>query len=406
MNQKSPYKLLVLLIPLVVSFAFALDIYIPIVPEMRRIMHASTTQIQWTLSIFMLGMGFGQYFFGPLSDYYGRRRSALLSVMLFAVGSVMCASASSIIPLMLGRFCEALGGCGSMVVAFAMVRDTCDRQQIGSVYNALNSAIAIAPLTAPWLGAHLNQWFNWRAPFVFLTGFSLFVFCLMHRWLPETLPIGKRLPITLKLLIARYGYIASQGAFGFYAFYVCGAIACFFSFFSVSPYLLIQQLHVSQNAFGFYFGIIGFVYFIVSLLGSWLCPRLRIFKTVILGASLLCLGGALLLGWYYCLGLSVLGFILPIAIAITGAALILGAGAAGALAPFGHMAGSAAALLGGSQFLFASIVGSCVVARSIESPVPLAFALLGLSGIMLLLAIVFCFFKRVPSICFPESYQR
>ena len=62
---------ILLLTPLVVAFAIALDLYIPVVPEMVHILGTTSTTIQWTLSIFMIVCGAGQLIIGPISDEFG-----------------------------------------------------------------------------------------------------------------------------------------------------------------------------------------------------------------------------------------------------------------------------------------------------------------------------------------------
>ena len=64
MKNKGIFSTVSVLAPLVFSFAFALDIYIPAVPQMTQIFHTSPTAVQATLSIFTLIVGIGQLVIG------------------------------------------------------------------------------------------------------------------------------------------------------------------------------------------------------------------------------------------------------------------------------------------------------------------------------------------------------
>ena len=57
---------------LLAFLALATDLYLPAIPMMTADLGGSVSDGQLTLSIFMLGVAFGQIVFGPLSDHFGR----------------------------------------------------------------------------------------------------------------------------------------------------------------------------------------------------------------------------------------------------------------------------------------------------------------------------------------------
>ena len=103
MKQHNKFLLILILAPFVFSFAFGLDIYVPIVPEMQRVFHTTPFMVQLTLSLFLLINGVGQLFIGPLSDQFGRYRIITLSGVLFIVGSVLSALSVDIGMLIVAR---------------------------------------------------------------------------------------------------------------------------------------------------------------------------------------------------------------------------------------------------------------------------------------------------------------
>lgn len=369
--------LVLILLPLSFSFAVALDIYIPIVPQMVAIFHTTPQLVQLTLSLFMFTMGLGQLCLGPLSDQIGRRRALLLSVSLYIIGSLTCAFSVSIGMLIIGRVIQAAGGCGALAAGNAIVRDIHVGQQAGQVYSYLNGSIALSPLFAPLLGSYLTHWFNWRAPFLFLSLFGVFAAWLTFTKINETQDPKHRRRLSLQLF-KHYISILRHPEFRQYIICVGVSVSCFFTFFCISPYILIQRLHINPIHFGYFFGIFGLLFFLSSLLSAYLCKYFSIFRICFTGIILVTLSGMLMLLWFYIGGLSLLGFLVPMAVISIGGSLAMGAGAAGALAPFGTMAGTASAMLGCLQFLIAAIIGTLATWHVVHNTLPLAYvALIG-----------------------------
>lgn len=377
---------ILLLAPFVFSFAFAMDIYIPVVPEMQRVFHTSQTNIQLTLTLFLVVIGLGQLFLGPLSDQLGRRPVLIASVTVFVLGSLLCAITHWFSLLILGRIIQALGACGMLVVAFAIVRDLYSGNEAARTYSFLNCGLALSPLFAPIIGSYLVTWFNWRSTFVFLTLLGVLVGLLALIKIKETLPPSRRMEFNAEIF-QRYLSIARHPSFIAYTATTSAGLAMFFTFFSSSPYIIINLLHTPVQYFGYYFFIIGISFFMGSLLSGKLADKFGPLRVSILGAVLLCLAGALMFLWFKTTGLTAASYLYPCMLAGVAGSFMMGAGAGGAMQPFANVAGSAAALLGCTQFLVGSAIGSWVMSWPMTSTLPLAISMaaLGLAAFVVLL---------------------
>ena len=387
-SKTSLVGVVAVLAPYVFSFAFAMDIYLPSVPQMMLALHTSQEQVQLTLSIFIFIVGLGQLVMGPVSDQIGRRKIALFSAAVFAVGSLLCGLSPSIAILIIARVIQAIGACGMMVVAMAIVRDLFSGNQAAKAYSFLNCGIAISPLFAPIIGGYLAKWFAWRAAFFFLLLLGVLAFVLVFFKIKETLPAEKRIKLDYHLF-KRYLEIVKHPTFRTFAIIAFAALAMFFTFFSSSVFIIINLLNTPVEHFGFYFFLVGLAFFVGSLISGKLVEYVGTFRIVFTGVIILLLSGLLMLYWYLNFGLSLAEFIIPSMLSAIGGAFMIGASAAGAMQLFPHMAGSAAAALGAIQFISAAIVGNVVMLWKVQSTMPYNITLLLLAGVSLVTIIYY-----------------
>lgn len=381
------YQLVLLLTPFVFSFAFGLDIYIPIVPDMAQIFETSPAMVQLTLSLFLLITGAGQLLIGPLSDQLGRKQSFCFSSFFYALGSLSCAFSTNIHWLILARSVSAFGACGMLVTAFALVRDLYSKDKSAQIYSYLNGSIGISPTFAPILGGYLAVSCGWHSIFYFLALIGAFSLALSVGVVEETLPLEKRIKIN-RTLFKRYFEVLSHPQFLVYSCLSGLAESVFFCFFSISPFIIIELLEVPTQEFGYYFAVFGSVIGLGGFASGKLIEKIGILPTLNIGVALLFAGGAGILIWYYVWSLSLAGFLLPMAIACTGAIFLVGCAASTALEPFGAMAGTASAAFGAVEFGISSLSGTFLMCFPATSTVPYGIAIL-IIGSMAFLLLVF-----------------
>jgi MFS family permease len=92
----------------------------PALPAIERHYRCSPTAAAWVLTGFLLVAAVATVLGGRLGDQYGRRRVLLVSLVLFACGSLVCALGDSIGVVIVGRIVQALGtGMGPLALALA-----------------------------------------------------------------------------------------------------------------------------------------------------------------------------------------------------------------------------------------------------------------------------------------------
>ena len=95
---------------------FLTDFYLPVLPEMTTFFNTSPALASLSLTTGMIGLAAGQVFIGPLTDKYGRNRILVISMIMFAVATILCILAPNIYIFNLMRIFQGVAGAGSKKV--------------------------------------------------------------------------------------------------------------------------------------------------------------------------------------------------------------------------------------------------------------------------------------------------
>ena len=125
----------------------ATDMYLAALGDLATSMDATHTAAELSLSLFFLGLCFGQIMIGPLTDTYGRKGPLLIGTVLFTVTSVVLPLLSDIAWFNALRFIQAIGASAGMVVGRAMVKDLYEGRKAAKVMTVL--AVSYTHLTLP-----------------------------------------------------------------------------------------------------------------------------------------------------------------------------------------------------------------------------------------------------------------
>jgi len=370
---------LYILAPLVSLFALGLDFYIPIVPQLRYTYTTSQETMQLTLSGFMFVCAISQIIVGPICDKYGRKKTAITSLFIFIIGSIIAPYNEQFSFMLLGRILQAAGSSGTFLCAYTTVRDLYPNPSTSTkIYSYINMCISQSPIFAPLMGGFIAQTTNWQMVFVALTLIGITTLVSTHLFYIETMP--KKHTIHYQHLKTAYRDVITNRNFQVYSLAAATGMGSFFMFFSQSPYIIMEILGYSKPIYGIFFGVVGMSFFIASLYTSYLTKRYSIHTTVSLGAILMLLGGTLLVLSQLLFNITIAGFILPMMIVVAGAAYTIGAGLAGTMQPFGSIAGIAFSAIGFVKFAFSALLGIGLMQLNI-SPLSLGQLIMLLSGI-------------------------
>lgn len=233
------------------------DLYLPALPEMAGDLNTSTASAQLSLTAGLLGLGFGQLLFGPLSDRYGRMRPLLWSLALLLAASVWCAVAQDINQLIVARLLQGIAGAGGAVLSRAVARDLYNGHELTRFFALLMLVNGLAPIVAPVLGGAMLNWMNWRGIFGVLALIAILLFSFSSLKLHETLAPERRAQGgILSMLGSVFGLLKHRPFMGLcltQGFIMAGM----FAYIGASPFVLQQSYHLSPQMFSLCFAING-----------------------------------------------------------------------------------------------------------------------------------------------------
>jgi MFS family permease len=234
------------LIPLA---GFATDIYLPSMPAMTISLHATASQIQLSLLLFMASAGISQLFVGSLLDSFGRYKLSNSSLLIFSVASIMIGLFPDLHVLYLMRIVQGISAAFVLVARRAYFMDTYSGDQLKR-YTSLFSIIwATAPIVAPFLGGYLQKAFGWQASFYLLGTLPLVILVLTLRYGGES---AKDLqPLRVKPLLDVYGSVLTTKDFALGLVILGLNYGMVLLFGMASPFIIEHQWHQTPVVTGY-----------------------------------------------------------------------------------------------------------------------------------------------------------
>jgi len=365
--------------------ALSTDMMLPALPDIAATLGVQRANDgQLIVSLLFLGFGFGQYFYGPISESVGRKPAVYVGLALFSAGCLLALIARTFPVMLAGRVLQGVGVGGPRAMTIALIRDRFEGRAMARVMSLVMAVFILVPVVAPTIGQAVLRVAGWRMIFgvYLILGLVLWVWFAWRQ--EETLSPERRLPFSAANLVrgARevvgnrlaVGYMVAAGL-------VYGAFIGYLS----SVQQILQQQYALGPKFPLYFATLA-----LALGGASLCNARLVGRY----------GMRRLAGWaltFVC-ALSIVflpvvasraghpplwAFIAFLLASFFGIGLLFGNLNALAMQPLGHIAGIGAAVVGGSQTLISLALGTVIGQSYNDTVLPLVagFAILSALGI-------------------------
>jgi len=387
-TPKSPGRteFVILVASIMMIVAFAIDSMLPALPRIIGDFHVTiANRQQFVITAFMIGFGVAQFFVGTLADRYGRRGIMLVSLLGYALFSVVAAMAPSFELLLVARVAQGVAAAGARVVLVSAVRDRFAGREMAQVMSLAATVFMAAPILAPAMGQLILMVAPWRWIFLVLgiIGVSLWLWVLLR--LPESLKPADRQMINPDAVKASFGVVLADRQSNGYTLATTFMTCAIFGFLS-SVQQIFDKTFGRPELLAGGFAIMASFMAVCSLINSQIVVRWgmrRIGHSALIGFTVIAAAHALLA----VSGRDTLVSFIVLQSAMMGCfALTVGNFNAMAMENVGRVAGTASSLQGSFSTIFGALGGAAIGQMFDGTTAPLYIGIAGV-GIAALIAV-------------------
>ncbi len=381
----APKWLLVIILGSLTAFGpLSMDMYLPALPHISDDLSASTSLVQMSLTATLLGLGFGQLIFGPLSDIHGRRKPLTYTLIGFILSSSLIAMSTHILFFIIFRFFQGFTAAAGIVIARASARDLYSGKDLTKFIALLALVNGAAPILAPIFGGFVLNFTSWVGVFYLLALIGLLMILGVFFFLPETLAKENRAERGVFAVLKTFKSLLKDPFFMGIALTQAFIMSSMFAYIAGSPFVLQNLYGVSPQTFSLFFALNGIGIIIAAQVTGKLSESISELKLLGVGV-LIALTGSLLLGVVVIFEMSLIWMALALFLVVSSVGIASTTAFSLAMESQGKSAGSASAFLGLLPFIGGGIVSPLVGLMGDTSALPMGIIIFS-SSILVLLA--------------------
>lgn len=156
------------------SAALTQTLVIPIQSELPQLLGTSAANASWVITSTLLAAAVAMPIAGRVADMFGKQRVLVVSALMLMVGSLVCAQADSLLPMLTGRTLQGLAS-GFIPVGISLVREITPPRLTGSAIAAMSATLGVGGAIGLPLAAWVAQDADWHALFWMSAGLALLV---------------------------------------------------------------------------------------------------------------------------------------------------------------------------------------------------------------------------------------
>ncbi|RKU43139.1 hypothetical protein DL546_000651 [Coniochaeta pulveracea] len=141
------------------------QIYLPALPVLAKDFHVTTSQINLTVTTYMIFQGVTPMFIGGFADTAGRRPAYLICFVVYIAANIGLALSKNYASVLVVRCLQSAGSSTTVALNQAVVADIITSAERGQYIGITVIPVVLAPSLGPVLGGLLSQYLGWRAIF-------------------------------------------------------------------------------------------------------------------------------------------------------------------------------------------------------------------------------------------------
>jgi len=194
-----------LIAALMASNALAIDAMLPALAAIGDALDVEGNRRQLVITVYLLGFGASQIFYGPLADRFGRKALLIGCMLSYTLFGTLAGLAASMDLLLAARLLQGVAAGGTRVLVVAIVRDRFHGSAMAQTMSLVMIIFIAIPVLAPALGQTVLAFAGWRQIFILLAGYGLLLALWGGLRMPETLASEDRRPLAAGPILAAIG---------------------------------------------------------------------------------------------------------------------------------------------------------------------------------------------------------
>ncbi|MFB7499865.1 MFS transporter [Streptomyces sp. NPDC056161] len=157
---------------------------VPLIGQLPTLLHTSAGNASWTVTATLLAAAVTTPAIGRLADLYGKKPMLLVSTVPLVAGSVVCATAGSLAPMIIGRGLQGIGA-AVVPIGISTLRDLMPPEKLGSAIALISSSLGIGGALGLPISAAVAQHTDWHVLFWVAGALSVLVCALIWALIPS-----------------------------------------------------------------------------------------------------------------------------------------------------------------------------------------------------------------------------
>lgn len=157
----------------------------PLIAELPDLLGTTASNAAWVITVTLLVSAVCVPVTGRLGDMFGKRKMLLICTIPLALGSVVCALAVSVVPMIVGRGLQGMG-MGMIPLGIALLRDIVPAERLSSAIALVSASMGIGGGLGLPIASAVAQYASWRVLFWGAAALSVMITVLVRVVIPET----------------------------------------------------------------------------------------------------------------------------------------------------------------------------------------------------------------------------
>lgn len=181
----SPAVLIAVLSTVGVVVSLMQTLVIPIIPSLPSLLNTSASNASWVVTATLLAGAVATPIAGKLGDMFGKRLVLVANLGFMIVGSVICASFSSLLPEIVGRSLQG-AAVGAIPLGISIMRDELPAEKVGGAMAVMSATLGVGGAVGLPFAAVIAQNANWHMLFWIAAGLGALCAVLVFVFVPES----------------------------------------------------------------------------------------------------------------------------------------------------------------------------------------------------------------------------